>query len=827
MLSGFLNGHMAIPGAICLVVVLGTFSAPRAEQALDEVVVIGVTPSHGAALPEEKIPYNVQSATSEDIERSESLDLSDFLNRNLASVNLNEAQNNPLQPDLQYRGFAASPLLGLAQGLAVYQNGARINEPLGDTINWDLLPEEAIHSVELIGGANPVFGLNALGGALSVRMKDGFNSAGHSAELWGGSFDRRVVDAESGANNGTWGYYVGMNYFDEDGWRELSESDSLNVFGSFGWRGTRSALNLNAQYGSSELFGNGPLPVELMAIERDTVFTAPDITENDMVMVSLDGSHELTHEMTVSGTAYYRRNETDSFNGDGTELALCGLGGAQRLLDGLEDDDLEELGLEEDDVCGDQFADAGALEDFLNAAAGAADVFHVEDLTDEISGTGVLSDQAINNQSARVQKSRGVDLQLSLRRDVFGKGNQLVFGGAWYRGTTAFDAVVELARFDPATRSSLELGTGAFLDPAATNIHTATESWSLYFTDTLDVTDRFSVTISGRYNNTAVDLADQSGERPELNGEHDFDRFNPALGATFSFSENMNLYAGYSESSRAPTPIELSCNDRIFEIAVANAVAEGGDPDDVEFECRLPNAFLSDPPLDQVVAESWEAGVRGRVGDRIRYRAAFFHTVSNDDIIFQSTGRSTGLFANVDETRRMGFEGSLTGAVGNLEWYGAYSYIHATFQDNLAVLSPNHEFADEDGTIQVRPGDHIPGIPAHQFKLGADVRLAPTLGLGLDLLYNSRQVMRGDESNQLDRVDGYAVVNVRGSWTLTDQIELLARVTNLFNADYETFGLLGEDPSSVDLPEFQGFNDPRFLGPAAPRAGFVGIRVSL
>ncbi len=803
------------------------FSPVHAADTLEEVIVIGVTPSHGAALPEGKIPYNVQSATSEDIERSESLGLADFLNRNLGSVSLNEAQNNPLQPDLQYRGFTASPLLGLAQGLAVYQNGVRINEPLGDTINWDLLPEEAIHSLELIGGANPVFGLNALGGALSVRMKDGFNSPGHSAELWGGSFDRWVVDAESGANNGTWGYYVGMNWFEEDGWRELSNSDSLNLYGSAGWRGAHSVLNLNLQHGGSDLYGNGPLPAELLAIDRETVFTAPDITENDMYMISMDGSHEFSDTLSVSGTAYYRRNETDSFNGDGTEMLLCNLGGAQRLLEGLELDDLEATGLDTDDVCRDQFADVDALEDFLNTTAGG-DEFNVEDLTDDVSGTGVLSDQAINNQSNRVQKSRGFDLQLAWRRDVLGRNNQFAAGGAWYRGTTDFDAVVELARFDPATRSSEELGTGAFLDGAATDIRTATESWSVYFTNTLDVTDRLALTLSGRYNNTAVDLADRSGQRPELNGEHDYQRLNPAVGVTFDVLEDLNLYAGYSESSRAPTPIELSCNDHVIGLAIANAVAAGEDPGDVEFECRLPNAFLSDPPLDQVVARSWETGVRGDLGKFVRYRAGFFHTVNSNDIIFQSTGRATGLFANVDKTRRMGFESSLSGALGSLEWFAAYSYIDATFQDDLAILSPNHDFADpEDGTIHVQPGDRIPGIPEHQLKLGGDYYFHDLASLGFDLVYNSSQYIRGDESNQLDTVDSYMLVNVRGSWAVTEHVDLMFRISNLFDADYETFGLLGEDPSGVKLPEFQEFSDPRFFGPGAPRAGFVGIRVSL
>src|SRR5690606_17372954 len=137
-----------------MLVLAGAAAAQEASSGYDEeVVVIGVTPGGTSGLPEAKIPFNVRSATSEEIDRSQSLDLSDFLNRNMGSVSLNDAQNNPLQRDLQYRGFTGSPLLGLAQGLAVYQNGVRINEPLGDTVNWDLLPESALQSVQLTSGA--------------------------------------------------------------------------------------------------------------------------------------------------------------------------------------------------------------------------------------------------------------------------------------------------------------------------------------------------------------------------------------------------------------------------------------------------------------------------------------------------------------------------------------------------------------------------------------------------------------------------------------------------------------------------------------------------
>ena len=223
-----------------------------AQETLEEITVIGVTPSRdGAGLPEEKIPYRVQSSSAEDIDRSQSLDISDYLRHNLASVTHNDAQNNPLQPDIQYRGFTASPLLGLSQGMSVYQNGVRINEPLGDTVNWDLLPESAIHSIDLIGGANPLFGLNTVGGALSVNMKDGFNSDGHSVEVYGGSFERIVTSAESGGNNGSIGYYANVSYFEEDGWRDESPSDAINLYGSLSYRGDATRVNLNAQHGTA------------------------------------------------------------------------------------------------------------------------------------------------------------------------------------------------------------------------------------------------------------------------------------------------------------------------------------------------------------------------------------------------------------------------------------------------------------------------------------------------------------------------------------------------------------------------------------------------
>jgi len=809
--------------------VLSAIPVSIMAQASEEVVVVGVTPNQGADIEKEKIPYNIQSASAEDMELAQNLDLTDFLNRNVGSVSINGATGNPLQPDVQFRGYSASPLLGLAQGIAVYQNGIRINEPLGDSVNWDLLPESAIYNIDLIGGANPLYGLNTLGGALSINMKNGFNSEGHHLKAYGGSFGRWLLSVESGGNKGKFSYYANAQYFDEEGWRELSPSFAGNFYASVGWKSQLSEMNVNFQHGDTELTGNGPLPVELLASDRQTIFTAPDITENNMSMISLDGTHSLSQDLQFSGNIFFRRNLTDSFNGDGSEFSICNLGTNDTLLEGLMTNNLESIGLDTDDVCQNQFADVDALEIFLNTTAlavGNNKRFNIQDLSKELTGSGILSEQAINNISHRKQLSYGADLQLTFLQDLLEHNNLLIAGIVYFKGESTFNSVLELAELHPLSRSTLGLGTGLFVNEAASHIHTTTETLSFYFSNTFDINSKLSVTLSGRLNNTAIKLHDQSGDRAELNGEHDFFRFNPALGLTYEISKPMSLYASYNESSRAPTPIELSCNDRIFSVAIASALAAGDDPDDINFECRLPNAFLADPPLEQVVTRNIEIGTRGEIRS-INYHFGFFRSINKNDILFQTTGRSTGLFANVEETRRLGFEANSSGHLGKAEWFAAYSFLKATFEDDFNVLSPNHPLADINGEINVKAGDRLPSLPRHNLKLGAGYYFNDNVSLGFDLNYRSSQVLRGDESNQVDELSGYTTVNLRARYRINPHVELFARVNNAFDKEYENFGLLGEEPSEVDLPLFENFENPRFTGPGAPRAGFVGIKLSL
>ena len=815
--------------AACVVLYL-LWSTLAFAQETEEIIVVGILPN-GTALDRRKIPFPVQSATAEDIQSANGQSIADFLKRGFSSVSLNDAQNNPLQPDLQYRGFIASPLLGLAQGLAVFQNGARINEPLGDAVNWDLLPQSAIQSVTLSGGANPLFGLNSLGGSLVMQMKDGFSFEGSKFEAAAGSFGRTTSSFQSGGNTArgdhSFAFYGNIEYFDEEGWRDYSASDALNFFGSLGWKTDSTSANLSYQHGDSYLTGNGASPVELLALDRAAIFTGPDITDNELNMFTADFHHEFSPSTSITANAYFRENKTQSLNGDGSEFSVCSLNGLPALLEGLEDDDLEELGFDDDDVCDSQFNSVADLESFLNVAAAAAneELFDLNEFeSDELSGDGFLSDEAINNLSNRNQESNGFDVQWTSLGNFFGYSGQLILGGSYFNGESTFNSVLELSEIDPTTRLTTGLGTGVFVREEATSINTETETTSFYLTSTVDLADDLALTISARGNRTDVVLRDLSGRRPELNGNHRFTRLNPSIGLTWQFLDDHNLYGSYSESSRAPTPIELACNEGVFDLAVKFAIERGEDPEDVNFECRLPNAFLADPPLDDVVAESFEFGSRGIIG-HLEYSAGVYYTTNKDDILFQTTGRSTGLFANVDKTRRTGFESQLNGQWDRLKWMTSYSYVRATFEAEFSALSPNHNFANDEGEISISRGDRIPGIPQHQAKVLTDYQVTPEFSVGIDVVANSNQYIRGDESNQLDAIDGYLVASLRARYSIGESFEAFMRIENLFDNEFETFGLLGEEPGELEVPIIENLRNQRFLGAAAPRSAFIGFRV--
>lgn len=710
---------------------------PLPSRLEERVEVVGVTPIHGIGLPRLKVPANVQVFSAAETWLPP-LDVPAWLAGRAASVQLSDAQGGAFQPDVQFRGFAASPLLGASQGLAVYQDGVRVNDPFGDTIHWDLLPSGAIASMNLMPGSNPLFGLNALGAALSIRTKDGFDFAGHRASITAGSFGRRRVEAESGGHGRSLAYFVAGSLTDEAGWRDFSPSTVRRIFGDVAWRGGAggaggagggaSVLRVTATAASNDLTGNGPAPLELLDARRTAVFTHPDRTDNDLALLMGSGRRPLSDRLMLEGVAFYRHTRTRTFNGDAAE------------------------------------ADEGGPFD------------------------------AVNNLSATRGRVAGATAQVTRTSSLLGRDNHFVAGGGWDGAGTRFDFAAELARLTPDRGT---MGAGFVDEDERVDLHGRVLTGSAFALNAWSVTDEATVTGSVRFNRTALRLRDQIGA--ELDGDHRFQRLNPAAGVTYQVRRWLNVYGSYTESSRVPTPVELTC----------------ADPED---PCRLPNAFVSDPPLKQVVGRTWEAGARGSAP--ARWSVAVFRADAADDIIFVSSGalRGAGHFQNVERTLRRGVEASAEYDLApDVTASVAYTFQRATFGTPLRIASRFHPAAG-GAEIEVAAGDRVPGVPTHSGRAGLSARLPGRLAIGADVRAQSGQFLRGDEANLLSPVPGFVVVSARAQHRITRGVSVLAELHNMLDARYYTFGVLG-DASPI------GVDDSRFLSPGAPRAGWIGVDV--
>ncbi|BCM24520.1 TonB-dependent receptor domain-containing protein [Methyloradius palustris] len=275
-----------------------------------------VGPLPGLGLTLDEIPGNVQSISAKEIKESHSLSITDLMNKKLQSVNINDYQGNPFQMDVTYRGFTAGPQIGTPQGLSVFFDGIRVNEPFGDVVNWDMIPMNALAGVDVFPGSNPIFGLNTLGGAFTLKTKDGFTDEGLDAEILSGSFGRKQLQIESGWNNGTLALFGAGNFFLEDGFRKNSPSKVNQFFGKASYRGDKLDLNLSTLLVKTDLVGNGLLPSEEYARDSSSVFTAPDTTKNKLIQFQLSGAFQVSDTFSVTGQVYRRKSDRHSIGAD-------------------------------------------------------------------------------------------------------------------------------------------------------------------------------------------------------------------------------------------------------------------------------------------------------------------------------------------------------------------------------------------------------------------------------------------------------------------------------------------------------------------------------
>jgi outer membrane receptor protein involved in Fe transport len=733
------------------------------------------TPS--TALAVDKVPSSINFVDSAQIQRTNSLNITDALQQSVPAVNVSEVSGNPFQPNLEFRGYVGSPVSGTPQGLAVYQNGVRINEAFGDTVNWDLIPTAAIRSVAVVTN-NPAFGLNALGGAVTVQMKDGFGYHGAEVDTMGGSYNRLQSSAQWGKQVDQFAVYGALEGLHDDGFRNFSPSDIKRFYSDVGYRSENAEFHLNMGLADNKFGAAATTPIELLQQYWGATYTTPQTTANQVAYANLTGKVDVTPTWTFETVAHVRAfgQQTQDGNPTGTQVCdppndtlLC-FGNGSTPANGLN---------------GMQLANT-----FGDAILGEID------RTTTRSTTGGFSAQATNTD------------------EILGHGNKFVVGASIDASVSHFTASAELGTI---ASNYVVSGSGIFLGQSGSpvsigpvSLRTTNQYTGVYVLDTFDVTKAFSITAGGRFNDARIALQDQIGT--QLNGNQTFDRFNPIIGGTYKITPELTAYAGYSEANRAPTPLELGCADPARPCIIA--------------------AFLvSDPPLNQVVSRTVEAGFRGTremsIGT-LEWKLGGFRATNTDDImaIPDPQLQGFGFFQNVGSTRRQGIEAEARFRSTAWQLYGSYAFIDARFL-NALQLGSNSPFADPTtGTVQVVPGDQIPAIPRHRVKAGFDYFVTDAFKVGADAIFVSSQYLVGDDSNQAPKLPSYTVFNIHASYQINKSLQIYGRINNLFDNRYATYGTFFEKDA---LPNFAAggapFNDARSLSPAMPRAFYAGLKV--
>jgi outer membrane receptor protein involved in Fe transport len=788
-----------------------------------QIDVVAATPLPGTDLPLDQIPAPVQTLSARDLEQAGSLDLSDLLNQRLSGVYINSNQENPYQSDLNYRGYTASPLLGTPQGMSVYMDGVRQNQPFGDVVAWDLIPKIAISEVALMPGSNPLFGLNTLGGAISIETKDGRSAPGTTLSINGGSFGRRAGEFEHGGSNAKGlNWYVAGNLFKEDGWRQFSPSEVRQAFGKLGWQHKKTYVGLSFGYADNSLVGNGLQDTRVLAQHWSSVYTIPDQTWNHSPSFNLMARHEVNSRLTLSGNAYFRYIRANTTNGDINEDSF------DQSLYNLSAADIKAL-------------TAAGYVGFPTTGNSTTQPFPywrciaqgLEKDEPSEKCTGLITD------TGNKQHNWGLSGQASWLLSH----NHLTLGGAWDRSSLTFKQASQFGYLNADKQTVTPIPT--FADGSSNqdgvpvdtrvNLHGLSNTASVYASDTLSF-GKLAITLSGRFNRTGIDNVDRlppgvAGSRGSLNGNYVFQRFNPAAGFTYNASRYASVYFSYSEASRAPTAIELGC-------------ADPNDP------CNLPNALVGDPPLKQVVARTLEAGVRGSLENRLHWSLGWFRGENHDDLLFVASEQTGfGYFLNFGETRRQGIEASFNTRIRKVTIGGNYTFLDATYQSPQTIGGSSNSLSDGglgmEGNITVQPGDHLPQVPRNIFK--TYIEYQPTAKFSADVDFDAvgRSYARGNENN-LDQPDGvyylgqgfspgYAIVNVGAHYQVQKRVQLFVQIDNVLNHRYYTAAQLGPTPYDNagnfiprPFPAVSGdfpIRQTTFFAPGAPIGAWGGIRI--
>lgn len=799
-----------------------------------KVDVIATTPLGGIDLPIDEVPGPVQTGNATDIINSGALAISDYMNRRMNGVYLNEVQGNPFQPDVNYRGYTASPLLGTPEGLSVYLDGVRQNQPFGDVVSWDLIETNAVSEMTLIPGSNPVFGLNTLGGSISVTTKNGVSNPGISGLLEYGSSGRKALEAEWGGGKATgFNWFLSTYAFHESGWRFDSPSDVRQGFARLGWRTEKTDVAVTMAFAYNTLTGNGIQDYRLLQSDYSSVYTIPDLTNNRSPSFNLIGRHSFNQNLTFLGNAWYRWIRTELTNGNANNNSF---GGPVYQLTEYDQAALTAAGYS-------GFPTNGVDNSPYPYWTCIANALTLSDPDETCDAATIYSKE--------IQNDFGLSGQVTWLTTPWGHRNQLTAGAALDRGTVKYTQTTQYGYLRP---DRTIVGVPAWQDGSTSvdgspvdsevDLHGITPNQSFYILDTFSPARNWNVTASGRYNRTAIhntDLLNPVAGPGSLTGNYVYGRFDPSIGVTYNPIPILNLYANFSQGNRAPTSIELGC-------------ADPNNP------CSLPNALSSDPPLSQVVTGTWEAGLRGKLeAYGVDWNIGAFRAENRNDILFvasQETG--SGYFQNFAKTLREGVQASVDGHFKRVSYGLDYTFLSATYQSIETLDGTANNTSDialsgypgVGGVITVHPGNRIPLIPKQSGKAFIDVQATSRFLFDFGMVANSSMYARGNENNayQPDGVyylgpgvsPGYAVFNFAAHYDLTKHIQVAVRIDNLFNKHYYTMAQIENTPfTNTGTLIFQPFpayatgplagnyplQNATFYAPGAPIRGWVELKI--
>lgn len=694
-------------------------------------------------------------------------DLARALERTVPGLTLAESTGNPWQAALTWRGFSASALQGAEQGLAVYLDGVRFNQPFGDVVLLDVVPEAALRGAQL-NEANPVLGRNALAGSLLLTTHDGTSlsglrmqgdldtvgSVGGSASLGlGDKSDNLLVVAEARH---------------DDGWRVASPSTLKRLFAKGLHDAGTWGLELQALAADTDLTGNGVAPVELLNADWNAVFTTPDVTHTRFARFVAAPWIAAGDTGRVELRAHWQTLTRRSANGDLADFGAC-------------EDDAANLCLGDDDE----------FEEPL-LANGAPVVIDP-----------AVDDYAVFNRGRERTRSGGAMLQWLDERETQNGTRRFAVGASWERARTRFVATTELGELEEDR--SVE-GLGLLLTSeeggiTPVDVVTRMTDLALFASAEVPLTPALTVEAGARWSRTRVTLDDRLGDA--LDGSHTFSRLNPSIEFDYALTPQVHATAGFALTSRNPTPAELSCADP-------------------ESPCTLANFFIADPPLKAMTAQNWHAGISGNNGG-LAWRVNGWRSDTKNDIrMIASEVRGRAYFANLGESRRQGIEASADWQRGGWRLSASYALTDAKFREDFEVSSPSNPEADEDGLVAVARGDRLPGVSRHSVNLYAG-RAGKGWELGLAMRARSGQVLLGDEGNDNARTPAYVVFDAMGRVEVFPGVELAAELRNLFDRRYVTMGTFSEI-DEIDLVEAPGAENPRAYAPGAPRRLTVSIR---